>query len=348
MVQPKGLIAAALLCCLASLVHAEGAAAAPAATAAGPTLIPLPYAFYSPETSLAGGAILMLVSNSSPGDADQLENVARGGAFISLNGQAQAFVSAEHFLPRNQVRISLESHVGKMPNKFFGIGPSASSEEDYVPFECGLDATAGFLLAPGLYLGPRFRLFGSWMRERAPGGLLVQGAVPGADGTSIVGPGVRLIYEGRDSAVAPSRGFFLDFCGSYSFVTFGDGSAFPSFSIDARAYATPLAEWKVVLATQLYGALVSGSAPFQELPRLGGDELLRGYYDGRYRDKALVAAQTELRIPVWWRFGIALFGGAGLLPRTSPRFGSTRQSSRGALVCVSFLMKRAAPPSARI
>jgi hypothetical protein len=47
------------------------------------------------------------------------------------------------------------------------------------------------------------------------------------------------------------------------------------------------------------------------LPRLGGDKILRGYYKGRYRDKILAVVQAEVRIPVWWRFGVTAFAGAG-------------------------------------
>ena len=38
---------------------------------------------------------------------------------------------------------------------------------------------------------------------------------------------------------------------------------------------------------------------------------MRGYYDGRYRDRNLVEAQVELRQKVWRRNGIALWVGAG-------------------------------------
>ncbi len=270
-----------------------------------------PYVFYSPETSLAGGLILMATGSSDPQDANQHENVTRGGGFATLNGQAEGFVSGEYFLPDNRMRLALDSYAARYPNKFFGIGPDARSEEDYVPFECAADGTAGFLVVPGLYLGPRLRWFSSWMQEREAGGALANASVPGADGAGILAPGFRLTYEGRDSSVAPSSGFFAELCGSWSFPTFGGGSSYPSMIIDARAYLAPFAGRKIVLAGQFYGAVAGGTPPFQELPRLGGDKLLRGYYDGRYRDNALVALQAEARIPVWRRFGVAIFAAAG-------------------------------------
>jgi hypothetical protein len=44
---------------------------------------------------------------------------------------------------------------------------------------------------------------------------------------------------------------------------------------------------------------------------LGGGDLLRGLYRGRYRDRHLAAAQAEYRMPLFWRFGLAGFVEAG-------------------------------------
>jgi len=299
----RSVAAVALLILLASRASAEE-------RPSGPTVIPIPYAFYTPETSLSGGVILMVVSSTAPSDPDQRENVLRGGGYVSVNGQAEVFAGLEYYTPRNALRLTVDSYVARYPNKFFGIGPDASNEEDYVPFECELDGAVGFFVSPGLYLGPRLRLFGSWMQQRAADGALIQGAVAGSDGTAVVGPGVRLSWDTRDSSVAPTRGVSMDVSSSWSFVAFG-GSSYPSMSLDARLFHSPFPGRKVVLAGQLYAAWSGGAPPFQELPRLGGDELMRGYYDGRYRDNALVAAQAEVRIPVWWRFGLAVFGSAG-------------------------------------
>ncbi|HEX9620629.1 MAG TPA: hypothetical protein VF989_10860, partial [Polyangiaceae bacterium] len=48
-----------------------------------------------------------------------------------------------------------------------------------------------------------------------------------------------------------------------------------------------------------------------QLAMLGGDELLRGYFLGRYRDENLGALETEYRFPLYWRFGGVAFAGAG-------------------------------------
>ncbi len=52
-----------------------------------------------------------------------------------------------------------------------------------------------------------------------------------------------------------------------------------------------------VFAAQLFGKFtLFGEAPFNQLALLGGENLMRGYYLGRYRDDNLLAAQVEYRM----------------------------------------------------
>ena len=58
--------------------------------------------------------------------------------------------------------------------------------------------------------------------------------------------------------------------------------------------------------------VTTGDVPFQKLSSLGGQNIMRGYYLGSYRDKNMVALQMEYRvIPVWWRLGLVGFLGFG-------------------------------------
>ena len=64
-----------------------------------------------------------------------------------------------------------------------------------------------------------------------------------------------------------------------------------------------------MLALQGLAAYMPGEVPFANMPVLGGQNLLRGLFGGRYRDQTLVAAQAELRLPVWRWIGLAAFAG---------------------------------------
>ena len=60
-----------------------------------------------------------------------------------------------------------------------------------------------------------------------------------------------------------------------------------------------------------FGSSAGGHVPFQLMPSLGGQNLLRGYFAGRFRDHKAIAAQSELRFRVWRRMGGVLFASLG-------------------------------------
>ena len=56
---------------------------------------------------------------------------------------------------------------------------------------------------------------------------------------------------------------------------------------------------------------MTGDPPFYRLPNIGGISVLRGLYDGRFRDKTMAAVQAEYRFPIWKIVGGAVFAGVG-------------------------------------
>lgn len=72
--------------------------------------------------------------------------------------------------------------------------------------------------------------------------------------------------------------------------------------------------WKGgVLAGQYHALLNYGNPSWGLMAILGSSYSMRGYYEGRYRDKYAMDAQLELRQHVWRRNGIALWIGAGTI-----------------------------------
>ena len=84
------------------------------------------------------------------------------------------------------------------------------------------------------------------------------------------------------------------------------------------------------------GKFNTRNAPWTLREELGfGGYRMRGYYASRYIDNNLMAAQVELRQHVWWRLGLAAWGGAGV---TFPRFDALQWSDvlpPGAWGCAS-------------
>ena len=72
------------------------------------------------------------------------------------------------------------------------------------------------------------------------------------------------------------------------------------------------------MAGKFHTLLNYGNPPWGLMAILGSSYSMRGYYEGRYRDKCVMDAQIELRQHVWKRNGVAVWVGAGtVFPRFS-------------------------------
>lgn len=66
-------------------------------------------------------------------------------------------------------------------------------------------------------------------------------------------------------------------------------------------------------------------------PQLGSDEMMRGYYQGRYRDKNYLAVQSEIRYRVHPRIGMVAFIGAGTVYHDTINLSNFKLSGGGGL-----------------
>src|SRR5690606_17025280 len=69
--------------------------------------------------------------------------------------------------------------------------------------------------------------------------------------------------------------------------------------------------------------------PFYLTPQLGSDAMMRGYYQGRYRDKSYLSGQGELRYRVHPRIGLAAFVAAGNVYSDAIDLSATKFSGGG-------------------
>jgi hemolysin activation/secretion protein len=69
---------------------------------------------------------------------------------------------------------------------------------------------------------------------------------------------------------------------------------------------------RLVLAFEGYGRWARGGfVPLDDLSALGGATRLRGFFEGRYRDRLYLMSQLELRVHVAWRLSAAPFVAIG-------------------------------------
>jgi hypothetical protein len=289
------------------VVAASGSEPAPD-TASG--VVPLALPTYAPETRWAVGAALIyyrrLISEPTPRTSVKLGVIGTQKRQFSVST-----VVDQYFLER-ALRLSFVGSARRFPDIFWPSGASTpeSSQEHYRRDE--LTADTGFLLCDrrGLCGGPAVRIEHYGIAETEPGGVLASGQVAGASGTSAWSAGLYVESDSRDSAYYPHVGGLSVAKASVGRSdSAGRAATLGRLDLDIRRFVQLHGDH--VLAVQAMLQLRTGDPPFELMPVLGGDALLRGYYQGRHRDRQLLALQIEYRFPLFWRLGGVLFGGCG-------------------------------------
>ena len=158
-------------------------------------------------------------------------------------------------------------------------------------------------------LGLRYQFENVRIVNPTPEGLIYKQQLIGSEGGRLSGFGAVFLYDARDNQFYPRKGWYVETIGVGDGRMTGSSFTFSRFTIDASKYFT--FGTKIIYAFNTNIQFSTGEAPFFSMPTLGGSRRLRGYPDGKYRDKHLWLVQTEARFPLFWRFKGHLFGGVG-------------------------------------
>jgi outer membrane protein assembly factor BamA len=278
----------------------------------GLKLAAYPYAFYTPETELAFGAGGILTFYTSKEQEELRPSKVSLSGYYSTRKQYKFSQTTQLYLDRNRWFLSFPLEFGFYVDKFWGVGNQTldTAEVDY-----DVRVFAGRFVVEGPTPVPFFTRDGfiyefSYRDITDPKNNPYLGdSVLGSDGGLTSGVGFDLVKDTRDHTFFPNNGGFhrLNFLWYTSIL--GSDFNFGEIEVDLRRYFAVAPDQ--VIALQGYGRFVPGSPPFYELSALGGGTIMRGYFQGRYRDRHYAAAQVEYRGHVWWRLGVVAFAGAG-------------------------------------
>jgi len=291
-------------------------------------LIILPIFYYTPETKLTGGVGGIITFRSGESGVKSRPSSFYFAAIYTQLKQFQLELIPEIYLQNEEYFVAGKFLLQKFPNKFYGIGnatPDPETEEEkeavnYTPRSFSLEISALRKLFPNrkIYVGLKYQ-FENYKLLKI-GRLLSESDAVGSRGGTMSGLGFLIHWDTRDNIFSPLSGNYWQFQtvinGSYA----GSDYHYTFVKADLRKYF-PLFSGHV-LAIQGMGQWVTGdNAPFHKLAKLGGQDIMRGYYSGRYRDKMMVALQAEYRLPVWRWFGAVGFAGLG---DVADKFGNLR------------------------
>lgn len=273
-----------------------------------------PYVFYTPETEFALGAGGIVTFYTSRRDSMLRPSKVTASGYYSTRKQYKLSLVPVVYFAQNRWLATAPIDFGQYVDKFWGVG-NATGEietEDYKTetfqgrFEVQAPPPVPFVTRVGLI----YDLQHVAVTDKLENPFLADTALVGTNGGTSSGLGLGWTLDSRDHTFFPNRGHLQQVKVVFFFPEIGSDFGFTTIEADLRFY-WQLGEPDRVLAAQAYGSFVTGSPPFYRLPALGGQNRMRGYFYGRYRDESLITAQVEYRMYVWRRLGIVAFAGVG-------------------------------------
>jgi outer membrane protein assembly factor BamA len=276
---------------------------------------------YTPETNLQLGGLVIYFF-----DLDHGRNLSSIPvlAIATLNEQLRLELRPEVFLDDNNYRLWTRFDLQRYPDVFFGVG-SDTRAEDKEPYQ------RSFLRAQGNF---RRRIVGDLhgglmsdhmlldLDVHRSDGLFATNEYVGEPGGTSGAVGPTLAYDSRDHNHYPTRGLLIEASVAPYTRLFGSDYSFVSVAFDARGYI-PTYSGQLIALRYALDATGRG-APFYLLPQLGGPDVLRGYFRGRYRDTTAEVLEAEYRAQLFWRMSGVLFSGVG---HVGPSYGAMWGSS---------------------
>ena len=244
-----------------------------------------------------------------PSDISIFANVSTSG-FFSFG------VTGNTIFRYNRQRLIYNLSFSSSPRDLWGFGYDAgrhNPKTSYVEQRYRINARYLHSLVANTYAGAVFDFDHTKGRKFDTTGL----AYLHGENTQYTATGIGLVaeYDSRDFIPNPSHGFYLHVREIYYPKGLGSCPTSLFRTVCQADYYQPV--WRGgLLAFDLYGEFNSDDTPWPLMARLGSNERMRGYYEGRYTDNCLLSAQVELRQHIWRRIGgVAWVGAGNVFPR---------------------------------
>ena len=250
---------------------------------------------YSPETSFEFGFSSLLLFQAKNDTLNRLSEI-QAFTFITLEAQYGIWLDNAIYGHKDNWFVLGRTRFQRFPLLYYGIGPETTGNEPAL-----IDANYILLrqrilrkIIPNLFVGPEVdyqQLYNTKFNQ--PEDHPEYELPSGTNGGRNLGLGAALVYDNRHNVLNVRKGLF----GEISYLNYskslGSDHNFYGFNLDIRS-SHPTSK-RNVLAWQFLGNFFTGDVPFNQLALMGGEMIMRGYYSGRYRDKNMLAFQTEHR-----------------------------------------------------
>ena len=274
---------------------------------------------YASDTKFGLGVVAAGLYRTDPNDSIlPPSNVSLYGDVSSV-GVYMVGVRGNHIASQGRYRIDYDLQFYSFPSDFWGIGyemgDNDANKSDMKRWQAQAEASFLFRVADNFYIGP-MASYDYVIGRNIERPELLQGM---DRHTWNVGAGVSLVYDSRDNLTYPHQGIYLNINQMFRPEFMGNDYAFSTTEFRFDAYQR-LGKG-TILAGDFGANLNFGNPSWGMMAELGGTHSMRGYYEGRYRDKHSLEATVELRQHIWHRNGIVVWAGAATV---FPKFSALR------------------------
>lgn len=282
-------------------------------TSSKPNFLIYPTLAYTPETKTEFGFVNLFLFYAKNDKRNRLSEI---NTFTFYTAEKQYGFWMEHAIYGDKEKWF---YLGKgkfqyFPLKYYGIGMNTNSKDYLVVNNTNIQLRERVLkkVIGDFYAGAEFDFHKVYNLQF--GNASSNTTYPkGHKGSTNFGLGLGLVYDTRRNVMNVRSGKFAELAYLNYSPSLGSTYRFESTQFDLRYWRKGFHE-KQVFSVQAMGIFNNGEVPFNQMALMGGEVMMRGYYQGRYRDNNLLAAQTEYRFlpfPFSKRFGATIFASAG-------------------------------------
>lgn len=264
---------------------------------------------YSTDTKLGLGLVAAGLYRTNPNDTIlPPSNVSLFGD-VSTVGFYMLGIRGTHIFPQDKYRADYTVYFYSFPCDYWGIGYDMgnddSNKSEMKRWQARIKGSFLFHLGSNFYIGPMVS-YDYVIGKNVERPELLNGM---DRHTWNLGAGFSAVYDSRDVLTYPHQGLYINLTQCFRPRFMGNDYAFSTTELQVDAYQKV---WKgAILAEDFRTMLNFGNPSWGMMALLGNSNSMRGYYEGRYRDKYKIEAQVELRQHIWKRNSLTVWVGAG-------------------------------------
>lgn len=298
------------------------------------SFVVLPVLSSAPETGVeAGGAALYSYYSDTIHHETRVSNIY-AYATITTKGQNRLNLSTVYWSPQNKYHYTASIGRIDFPFSFYGIGNNTAKANgvDVGQKRYRLLLEAQKLVAKNIYVGLVGGGYKYNFSNTDPAGIFnTSPLVQDRDGGTFLYLGPSFIFDTRNNNTYTTKGMMINAYYNIMHGVFGNNSYKGGFFNFEYTQFISLSKRFVLGFDVQEQSLTGGRSPFYLLPQMGSDEMMRGYYEGRYRDRNYLAGQAELRYRISERFGVVGFAGTGEVFHSTFAFPALKPDLGGGL-----------------